>query len=42
MNKNRKSIFGHILALFSSHTWLKFIALLLAVVIWFYVRGEGI
>jgi hypothetical protein len=40
MNKNRKNIFTHIAGLISSHPWLKLISLLLAVIIWSYVKGE--
>ncbi|MFC1674698.1 hypothetical protein ACFL1K_02225 [Candidatus Omnitrophota bacterium] len=32
-----KSIFLHF---FTHHPWLKFISLVLAVIVWFYVRGE--
>jgi hypothetical protein len=42
MNKNQKNIFMRIASLFSTHPWLKLISLLLAVIIWFYVKGEGI
>jgi len=42
MNKNHKNIFTQIVALISTHPWLKFISSLLAVIIWFYVKGERI
>jgi hypothetical protein len=42
MSKNQKNIFFHIAGLFSAHPWLKLISLLLAVIIWFYVKGERI
>ncbi|GEM_PF-3545623 len=42
MNKNQKQIFKRIIGLFLYHPWLKLFALLLAVIVWFYVIGEGI
>ncbi|MDP2927466.1 MAG: hypothetical protein Q8N80_01525 [Candidatus Omnitrophota bacterium] len=42
MNKNRKYIFSHIVCSISTHPWLKLISLLLAVIIWFSVKGERI
>ena len=42
MNKNHKNIFARIVVLISTHPWLKLISLLLAVIIWFYVKGERI
>jgi len=42
MNKARKNIFSRIIFSFSTHPWLKFISLLLAVIIWFYLKGERI
>ncbi|MHB8154670.1 MAG: hypothetical protein ACYDFR_01275 [Candidatus Omnitrophota bacterium] len=42
MNKNRKNIFSRITCLISTHPWLKLISLLLAVIVWFYVKGERI
>jgi hypothetical protein len=41
-NKNQKNIFLRIAGLVSRHPWLKLISLLLAVIVWFYVRGEGV
>jgi len=42
MNKNQKNIFSYIACSISTHPWLKLISLLLAVIVWFYVKGEGI
>ncbi|MCX5698745.1 MAG: hypothetical protein NTX01_03500 [Candidatus Omnitrophica bacterium] len=42
MNKNQLSIFARIACSISTHPWLKLISLLLAVIIWFYVKGERI
>jgi len=41
MNKNQKNIFSSITYLIFTHPWLKLISFLLAVIIWFYVKGEG-
>jgi len=42
MNKYQKNIFAHAKALISTHPWLKLISLLLAVIVWFYAKGERI
>jgi hypothetical protein len=39
-NDIRVSIWFRVKHLFSYHPWLKVISLLLAVMVWFYVRGE--
>jgi len=40
MNINKTSLIKRIVHLFTYHPWLKLIALTLAVIVWFYVRGE--
>jgi len=40
MSKEKVSIANRITHWFTSHPWLKLIALMLAVMVWFYVRGE--
>jgi len=42
MNKNKSNVFSRIAAFFIIHPWLKLISLLLAVIVWFYVKGEKI
>jgi len=42
MNSHRKNIFWVIVSHISNHPWLKIISLLLAVVVWIYVKGERI
>ncbi|MFH1191810.1 MAG: hypothetical protein V1670_06420 [Candidatus Omnitrophota bacterium] len=42
MNKNQKKIFSRIVCLARIHPWLKLISLFLAVIVWFYAKGEGI
>ncbi len=42
MNKSRKNIFSRIAYSILTHPWLKLISLLLAVIVWFYVKGERI
>jgi len=42
MNKNKKNIFSRITFSISIHPWLKLISFLLAVMVWFYVKGEGV
>jgi len=41
MNKNQNDVFLRITGLISAHPWLKLISFFLAVIIWFYVKGEG-
>jgi len=40
MNRNQKNIFLRMFGLILTHPWLKFVSLLLAVIVWFYVKGE--
>lgn len=40
MPKEKISIVYRITHLFTHHPWLKIIALILAVMVWFYVKGE--
>lgn len=40
MPKQRKNIFSRLLGYFVSHPWLKLIALVLAIIVWLYVRTE--
>jgi hypothetical protein len=40
MPKERVSLSYRFIHLFIYHPWLKVIALILAVLVWFYVRGE--
>jgi len=40
MAKNKIITAKRIIAFFTYHPWLKIIALLLAIIIWFYVRDE--
>ncbi|MFH1640783.1 MAG: hypothetical protein ABIA66_02335 [Candidatus Omnitrophota bacterium] len=40
MKKKKISILARIGHWFTHHPWLKFISLLLAIVVWFYVKGE--
>ncbi|MDD4899638.1 MAG: hypothetical protein PHT31_05725 [Candidatus Omnitrophica bacterium] len=40
MPKDRLRLAFRIKHLFVYHPWLKFIALILAILVWFYVRGE--
>ncbi|MDD5128341.1 MAG: hypothetical protein WC060_03875 [Candidatus Omnitrophota bacterium] len=42
MNKNKINIFLRFKLLFTVHPWLKLIALALAIVLWFYVKGEKV
>lgn len=42
MSKNKINIFYHIAHLITYHPWLKLISLILAIIVWFYVRGEKI
>jgi len=42
MAKDLKSIFFRIRWSVTAHPWLKLISFLLAVIIWFYVKGERI
>ncbi|MDD3274915.1 MAG: hypothetical protein PHQ84_05755 [Candidatus Omnitrophica bacterium] len=41
INKIPKDIFLHSIRSLSIHPWLKLISFFLAVIIWFYVKGEG-
>ncbi|MFA4854668.1 MAG: hypothetical protein WC616_04895 [Candidatus Omnitrophota bacterium] len=41
-SKNRINIFYRITLLITCHPWLKLISLILAIILWFYVRGEKI
>lgn len=40
MPKGRINIFGRIAHWFTYQPWLKAIALILAIIVWLYVRGE--
>lgn len=40
MPKEKTGIVYRIVHWFSHHPWIKLIALILAVMVWFYVRGE--
>ncbi len=40
MTKERPHISGKLKAWLKIHPWLKIIALLLAILVWFYVKGE--
>jgi hypothetical protein len=40
MAKEKKQIAYRVKHWFTYHPWLKLIALILAILIWFYVRGE--
>jgi len=40
MPKQKTSISERIVHLFTYHPWFKLISLILAVILWFYVRGE--
>jgi len=40
MKINKTGVVKRVIHLFTYHPWLKLIALALAVIIWFYVRGE--
>ncbi|MEW6100866.1 MAG: hypothetical protein AB1481_01040 [Candidatus Omnitrophota bacterium] len=40
MSKKQGNIFLKLFLWFTVHPWLKLISLVLAVAIWFYVRGE--
>ena len=42
MNKKKINIFYRIAHLVTRHPWLKLISLILAIIVWFYVRGEKI
>ncbi|MDD5690632.1 MAG: hypothetical protein PHC37_02900 [Candidatus Omnitrophica bacterium] len=42
MNKNKINIFSRLVRLFTNHPWLKLIALILAITLWFYVKGEKV
>jgi hypothetical protein len=42
MNKNKVNIFLRLARLAAIHPWLKIIGLILAVALWFYVRGEKV
>lgn len=39
---NKKGVFSRITSFFTTHPWLKIISLILAVLVWFYVKGEKI
>lgn len=40
MAKEKISLGYRIIHFFTYHPWLKIIALILAIIVWFYVRGE--
>ncbi len=40
MGKEKNKFYNHFLRAFISHPWLKLIALILAVLAWFHVKGE--
>jgi hypothetical protein len=42
MNKNQTNILSRLVRLVTIHPWLKLIALMLAVALWFYVKGEKV
>jgi len=42
MNKNQANIFLRLIAAIITHPWLKLVSLLLAVIIWFYAKGQKI
>ncbi|MDD5465258.1 MAG: hypothetical protein PHP73_02815 [Candidatus Omnitrophica bacterium] len=37
---NKTNVFSRITSFFTTHPWLKLVSLLLAVIVWFYVKGE--
>jgi len=40
MSKNRINILYRVVLLITCHPWLKLISLILAVIVWFYAKGE--
>jgi len=42
MNKKKINIFLRLACSISIHPWLKLIALVLAIALWFYVKGERV
>ncbi len=40
MKKEKTSLGSRIISLFTRHTWLKIISLVLAVMTWLYVQGK--
>ncbi len=40
MAKQKMSIFHRLLHMLTYHPWLKFISLILAVIVWLYIREE--
>jgi hypothetical protein len=42
MNKKKINIFLRLVRLITIHPWLKLIALVLAIALWFYVKGEKV
>lgn len=42
MNKKKINIFLRLARLITIHPWLKLIALVLAITLWFYVKGEKV
>jgi len=40
MPKEKLNLIGKFVAWLNIHPWLKIIALLLAILVWFYVKGE--
>ncbi len=41
MNKDKANILLRLARLITIHPWLKLIALTLAIIVWFYVKGEN-
>jgi len=39
---NKTGVFFRIISFFTTHPWLKLVSLLLAAIVWFYVKGEKI
>ncbi len=42
MNKKNFSSFMRLMNSLTNHPWLKLIALILAIALWFYVKGEKV
>ncbi len=42
MNKKRPNIFHRLTHLVTYHPWVKIISLALAIIVWFYVKGEKV
>ena len=40
MIKQNAGLIHKVINIFTDHLWLKFISLILAVIVWFYIKGE--